>query len=225
MAKTIEDLFYYIHLSGNCILLFLFIFFFKRTKKEIPLVLIAVYALLDSSLNIFTFQFSAKLYLYIWATFTLIEYSIFSYIIGSNIRKVSIRKTILYISIAFIVFTSFYNFATNFKNIDSIPIGIETILILLFSFYYLYEEMNDTSNLFVYSKYQFWIVIGFMIYLAGSFFVYIFASGLNNEILNQYWFFTNIFYFLMIILFSISLLVFNKKTRNTNPTNFRPYLN
>jgi len=225
MAKTIEDLFYYIHLSGNCILLFLFIFFFKRTKKEVPLILIAVYALLDSALNIFTFQFSAKLYLYIWATFTLVEYSIFSFIIGSNIRKQSIRKAILYISIAFIVFTSFYNVLTNFKKIDSIPIGIETILILLFSFYYLYEQMNDTSNLFVYSKYQFWIVIGFMIYLAGSFFVYIFASGLNNEILNQYWFFTNIFYFLMIILFSISLFVFSKKAKNTNPTNFRPYLN
>jgi len=225
MSKTIEYLFYYIHLTGNCILLFLFIFFFKRTKKEVPLILIAVYALLDSALNIFTFQFSAKLYLYIWATFTLVEYSIFSFIIGSNIRKQSIRKAILYISIAFIVFTSFYNVLTNFKKIDSIPIGIETILILLFSFYYLYEQMNDTSNLFVYSKYQFWIVIGFMIYLAGSFFVYIFASGLNNEILNQYWFFTNIFYFLMIILFSISLFVFSKKAKNTNPTNFRPYLN
>ena len=117
MAKTIEDLFYYIHLSGNCILLFLFIFFFKRTKKEVPLILIAVYALLDSALNIFTFQFSAKLYLYIWATFTLVEYSIFSFIIGSNIRKQSIRKAILYISIAFIVFTSFYNVLTNFKKI------------------------------------------------------------------------------------------------------------
>jgi hypothetical protein len=226
MAKTIEDLFYFIHLSVDFILLFLFLILVKNKKKALPLFLISIYVFLDSLLNIFDAEFSRGLYQYVWSAFTLVEYSIFSYIILSTIRKPHIKKSIVYISVLFIVFSIIYNIATNFKRFDSIPIGVETILILLFSFYYLYEQMNDTTSLFIYSKYQFWIIIGFMIYLSGSFFIYIFASGLNRSdsiLLSQYWMFTNGFYFLMIILFSISLFVYKKSKRN-NSINFRPYL-
>jgi hypothetical protein len=65
-----------------------------------------------------------------------------------------------------------------------------------------------------------------MIYLAGSFFVFIFASGMNpsdSNLLSQFWMFTNGFYFLMIILFSISLFVY-KNSKGDNVTKFRPYL-
>ena len=85
------------------------------------------------------------------------------------------------------------------------PIGFETILILIFSFYYLYEQMNDNQNLFIYSNYSFWVILGFMIYLAGSFFIYIFANQTQEAI--KYWYFTNIFSILKDLFFIIALLL------------------
>ncbi len=111
------------------------------------------------------------------------------------------------------------------KNIDSVPIGIETILILIYSFYYFYEQINDTSNLFIYITYQFWIVIGIMIYLAGSFFIYIFANHVDRQTLNQYWFLTNVFYVIKNILFVVAILIHVKQSKNPPPAKFRPYLN
>ncbi len=82
--------------------------------------------------------------------------------------------------------------------------------------------MNNTNVLFLYNKYQFWIVIGFMIYLAGCFFMYIFANQLPQEMVEQYWFIIDIFLILKNLLFSIAILVFalsrNEKTPPRIPT-------
>lgn len=225
MAKTIENLFKLLHLSADILILLLFVFFLKKTTKERPLILITIYAFLDLFLIYFTNNFYKELYSYIWSTFTFVEYAIFTYIIWSNIKRIAFRKFILISSVLFIVFTTVYNVATNFNNIDSIPIGVETILILVFSFYYLYEQMNDSSQLFIYSKYQFWIVIGFMIYLAGSFFVFLFASKLENTLLTKYWFLTNCFYVIMNVLFAIAFFIHNKGSKKMFPPKLRPYLN
>jgi hypothetical protein len=225
MAKTIENLFKLLHLSSDILILFLFVLFFRKTIKEKPLIFITLYAFLDILLNFFINIFSKELYSYIWSTFTFVEYSIFTYILWSSIRRQISRKSILIVSILFIVFTTAFNIATNFNNIDSIPIGVETILILIFSFYYLYEQMNDSNQLFIYSKYQFWIVIGFMIYLAGSFFVFLFASRLEDKVLTQYWFLTNCFYVIMNILFAIAFFTHNKGANKLYPPKLRPYLN
>ncbi|MGZ4036474.1 MAG: hypothetical protein ACXVPQ_01525 [Bacteroidia bacterium] len=91
--------------------------------------------------------------------------------------------------------------------IDSVPIGIETILILIFSFYYFYEQMQDTTNLFIYTRYPFWIVLGMVLYLSGSFFIYIYSSQLSQEEIRKYWIFTNIFSILKNIFFAIAIVV------------------
>ena len=225
MAKTIENLFRILHYSSDILVILIYLLLYSKIKREKSLLIITIYIFLDLILNLFNRYFTPNWGLYIWSTFTFVEYSIFSYIIWSNIKQILVRKIIFYCSLIFIVFTTVYNILTNFKSIDSIPIGIETILILLYSFYYLYEQTNDTSNLFIYSKYQFWIIIGFMIYLAGSFFVFIYASKMERDLLSQYWFLTNGFYACMNILFAISFFVFVKKPKNNFPHKLHPYLN
>lgn len=227
MAKTIENLLAILHFSVNILIIFLYIFNFRRIKHEKGFLAITSYCFLDSLLNFAVKYVDINLTwrLYIWSTFTFVEYLTFTYIIWSTIKNALVKKVIIYASIFFIVFTTIYNIVTNFKGIDSIPIGIETILILLFSFYYLYEQMNNTIDLFIYSTYQFWIIIGFMIYLAGSFFIYILASAMEQGLLNQYWILTNGFYAIMIVLFAISFFVFNKQCKPTIHKNLRPYLN
>jgi uncharacterized Tic20 family protein len=109
------------------------------------------------------------------------------------------------------------------RGIDSIPIGIEAILILIFSFYYLYEQMKDTETLFVYSRYTFWIVLGMMLYLAGSFFIYIYASQLPPNQVGKYWIFTNIFSILKNIIFAIAIFINASEKANNSKTNFKLY--
>jgi hypothetical protein len=225
MTKTIENLFYFFHVSTDVLIILLFLVFLKKVKKEGSFTAIAFYSLVDLGLNFLPRHFSQSFGLYIWSTFTFFEYSIFTYVIWKSIKRQTIRKAITVISVLFVVFTTIYNISTNFKKIDSIPIGIETILILVYSFYFLYEQMNDTNNLFIYSRYQFWLVAGFMIYLAGSFFVFIFASGLERETLAQYWFLTNGFYSFMDLLFAISFLAYVKKPKNIYSKGLNPYLN
>lgn len=166
--------------------------------------LLALYVLTDLILNYYTNSINKNWSLYIWSVFTFAEYLIFTYILWLKIKKKIFRKIILWLSFLFIIFATVFNIATNFAKIDSIPIGIETILIFIYSFYYLYEQMNDTSNLFIYNKYEFWIIIGFLIYLAGSFFIFIAASKMENEILRNYWYLTNGFYVIMNLMFIIA---------------------
>ncbi|MGZ3852880.1 MAG: hypothetical protein ACXVLT_05205 [Flavisolibacter sp.] len=227
MAKTIENLFVILHFSVNILIIFLYIIFFRKIKHEKGFLAITCYCFLDSLLNLAVKYVNLNLSwrLYIWSTFTFVEYLTFTFVIWSTIKNAFVRRLIVYTSSFFIVFTTIYNIITNFKGIDSIPIGIETILILVFSFYYLYEQMNNTVDLFIYSTYQFWIIIGFMIYLAGSFFIYILASAMEQVLLNQYWLLTNAFYAIMIILFAISFFVFVKRSKPIIHKNLRPYLN
>jgi hypothetical protein len=69
--------------------------------------------------------------------------------------------------------------------------------------------MKDTENLFIYSRFSFWIILGMMIYLAGSFFIYIFATQfyLDEKTLAKYWIFTNIFSILKNIFFTIAIFI------------------
>jgi hypothetical protein len=196
--------------------------------KETSVAFLTLYILLDLLLNYYNRNIDEGWFSYIWSTFTFVEYSIFTYFLWVNIKNKNIKSFLFYASIVFIVFTTAYNIKTNFQKIDSLPIGIETILIIVYSFYYLYEQLNDTSNFFIYTKYQFWIIIGFLIYLAGSFFIFIYASKLaNDNSFKKYWFITNGFYAVMNILFIIAFCMRakNKKPKKTSLKHSYPSLN
>lgn len=164
---------------------------------------------------------------YFWATFTPIEYLVFTYFLLSNISYRGFKKIIIFSSIFFVVFTIFYNIYADLHKIDSTPIGIESILIFIYSFFYFYEQMKDTSTLFIYNKYHFWIVIGYLIYLSGSFFIFIFTNQLDDELLNQYWFITSVSYSTMNILFAIGFYIKAKSAKRATLflQKFHPYLN
>jgi hypothetical protein len=112
--------------------------------------------------------------------------------------------------------------------LDSIPIGIETILIFVFAFFYFFEQMNDTTDLFIYNKPSFWAVLGILLYLSGSFFIYIFANQITIKELGKYWIITNIASILKNILFAIAIYIqanqsqkkSSKKNYNLYPPNF-----
>jgi hypothetical protein len=200
-----------------------FLFFIQRSKYEKGLWLIPLYTVIFGTATLIYnnyYQTSVPpnfIRKFFYAFLTFFEFSCFAYFLWINIKSSNFKKVIFISSLGFVVFIITYTILSKFQRIDSFPIGIETIIILIFSFYFFYEKMNDPNTLFIYNDYRFWIVLAFMIYLSGSFFIYIFANQIPKKDMPQYWMFTDIFYALKNIFFLIGILVFALQPKKKHP--------
>ena len=149
----------------------------------------------------------------LYGSFTFFEYLFFSYFLYLQIKNKAFKKSIAICSVVFCLFIIVYYLTVTFKRIDSLPIGIETIFIIIFSFYYLYEEMNNTTTLFIYTKPAFWIILCMVLYLAGSFFIYIASGYYSREVVGNYWFITNILAVIKNIFFCIAIISHSKEPK------------
>ena len=226
MTKTIEDLFQFIIACSELLFIILFLVFYKRTKKELGLWFLGAYFIADIGLNYAILHAPTNWDRILFTLYTLVEYSFFASFLWCHIKSKALKKGIVVSMVAFAVFTFIYFSSVKYISIDTVPIGVETILILLFSFYYLYEQMNDPSSLFIYNKYPFWIIAGMMLYLAGSLFIYIFAYQVDPGVLHQYWLLTNVVTIIRNILVIIAILIYVKQQKNPSPEkHLYPYLN
>jgi hypothetical protein len=227
MTKTIEDLFLFLLPCSELLFIILFLIFYKRTKKETGLWLLGAYFLFDIGFNFAIINAAGSKWERILLTiYTLVEYCFFAWFLRLQIKSKEFRIGILISMIAFVVFSFVYFSFVEYISIDTVPIGVETILILLFSFYYLYEQMNEPSSLFIYNKYPFWVIAGIMLYLAGSLFIYMFAYQVDRSVLHQYWLLTNVVTIIRNILIIIAILIYVKQQKNPSPEkHLYPYLN
>ena len=227
MAETIEDLFFYLVYLFDLVIIGLVLYLSRKKNLEKSFRFIALYCFVNSAVN-----FSSTLYLppkvdyFLFGFYTIFEYSVFAYFIFLTIHNSFFRNLIKIFSFFFVAFIVSYYIFGSAQGIDSIPIGIETILLLIYSFYYFYEQINDiTSSILIYNKPTFWMIVGIMIYLGGSFFIYIFANLVEIEVLEKYWFLTYLFYILKNVLFFIGFLFYAKHSQISRSPKFRPYLN
>jgi hypothetical protein len=130
------------------------------------------------------------------------------------------------LGLLFIAFLLYFNLSTDFTRIDSIPIGIESIIIISFAFYFLYEKIKTPTAVFITSDYKFWIILGMIIYLAGSFFIYIYGEQLNKEEWKKLKHLPLLFYIIRALFYSIGLIVFSKAPVETKKLKEKtiPYL-
>lgn len=131
---------------------------------------------------------------------------------------------IIIASLFFLLFQVIYFFSTHKKKFDSIPIGIETILIFIFIFFFLYEQLKDLKGMPIYDHYFFWISIGLFIYLGGSFFIYLMANSISDEELIKYWFFTYIVEIIKNLLFATAVVIYSKNPDRKNLNKVLPKL-
>ncbi len=217
LAKTniIENLFPYIAVYSSFLPIALFALNWKKCKDSRPLWVIILYAFFVDFLINYAVDFvpHSPVKRTLYASYTFFEFLAFAYFLFLHIKKKQFRDLITFASLGFLIFIVAYNLIVKYKFIDSIPIGVETILIMIFAFYYLYEELKDSSTLFIYSKPVFWIIFGIVIYLAGNFFIYIFAESLKRHEVQQYWYITNIFTIIKNIFFSIAILLHTKSPK------------
>ena len=167
-TKTIENLFVNLAIYSDLLPIFLFFYFFKRIKNNKSAWIIISYLFFDFLINIALLHIPIKFHNKIYPIATFFESLFFAYFFYLTITKKSLRKAIVVASIllsltslSYYLYT--YYFALGVRrtvHLDSVPIAIETIAIFLFSFFYFFEQINDTENLFVYNKPSFWGVLG-----------------------------------------------------------------
>jgi hypothetical protein len=226
MTKTIEDLLHFLLPCSELLFILLLLVFYKRTKREPGLWVIGAYFVCDIVLNYAILHTDPKSGRILYTIYTLAEYSFFAWFLWLQLKSHSFKKGILVSMIAFAIFSFIYFYSVKYLSIDTVPIGVETILILVFSFYYLYEQMNEPSSLFIYNKYPFWVIAGIMLYLAGSLFIYMFAYQVDPGVLNQYWLLTNVVAIIRNVLVIIAILIYVKQQKNPSPEkHLYPYLN
>lgn len=82
--------------------------------------------------------------------------------------------------------------------------------------YYFFDQLKQPNTFLIYSSINFWIIIAFLIYLSGTFFLFIYAESMlsNKEFLQQYIIINSSFALLKNILFSIAMLM--KTNQNNN---------
>jgi hypothetical protein len=205
-TKSIERLFLHI-LIYTYLLIPIFFFFLKIKKKEglifglyglvfFALLLLATYGILRTS------------YLYI-TIYTFLEYCFFT---GMLLNSISIKKLRLIIFICSIFFISlqviFY--LTSRPGMDSIPVGIETVLIFIYIIFFFYQNFRNNYDQFIYDHHGFWLSIGMMIYLGGTFFFNLLANYIDPRDIDKYWFLTHIADIIKNLFFCIALIVYSR---------------
>jgi hypothetical protein len=157
------------------------------------------------------------------SAFTLIEYTVFSYVLYSIIDNRVFRIIIWASSGIFFLFSIFYFFTVKNNTFDSLPASIESILIVTFSIFYLFDQMNKPQVIFIYQEPNFWFVVGFIIYFSGTLFLFIQASNLTKEVRDNFW---KINYFCNIIKNILFAIAFStKKSKNLQQAFENPFEN
>jgi hypothetical protein len=176
------------------------------------------------SLDIFFYDLGIGKQAY-YLIYTFFEYSAFAYLLWKNIRNVKFKKSIILLSIAFVVFQIVYFIVAPIKKMDSAPIAVETILILVFIFYFFFEQIKHVTSENIYSNPHFWIATGILIYLSGTFFFYILVNHLPAKQIQPYWYITYIFDLIKNLLITAGMLIFLSKSKSHSgiPKNI-PYL-
>ena len=224
-SKFIENLFYYIVSFSYLLFPISFLIVAKKNNSSVPKI-IAIYGLVCFCFLFYYDMIPKNLKQSLQSAYTFFEYSVFTFIFWINYNSKKAKRIIIIISILFLSFQIFYLFTTKTKGLDSIPIGIETIIILFYIVYFFYQFSKDLSKAYIYNHSGFWISVGILIYLCGSFFFFILFSQLSREQKESFGVMTYVAEIIKNLLFVLAIFVqthypFEKAKRKEEPI---PYL-
>lgn len=121
-------------------------------------------------------------FIFLLYAFTVVEYSFVCYFIYIILPSNSIKKLVPFVWIGFILFAiiDILYISTN-REFDSFTIGIESIIIFTLCISYLITQLKSSNSLIIYTSFNFWVVITFLIYFCGTFFLYILTQNLGGQ--------------------------------------------
>ena len=87
--------------------------------------------------------------------------------------------------------------------------GVEAVLIISMCIYYFFDQLKRPNEILIYNSLNFWIIIAFLIYLSGTFFLNIYADSMISikVFKKQYVIINSSFVILKAILLGIAMLM------------------
>ena len=140
----------------------------------------------------------------VFSAFAVLQFLLISYFFYSSLQD---KKLKLIPILGVLIFCIFAGFNISNKKFDSMSESLASIIYIIYCILLLYEQIKDTSTVFVYYNKKFWVVIAFFLYFSATFFLYIYFSTLSEEQRHTYWVINNFFEILKNILFSVSFIM------------------
>ncbi|MCC6288808.1 MAG: hypothetical protein IT249_13080 [Chitinophagaceae bacterium] len=191
--------------------LVLFIFFSKSKKNSgLRVVFFLLIYYIFFNLVISTNQQLQDKYFYLLGSLTtIIEFAILSYLFFCIIESGKFKKLMWLITAVVGTFLLYFLITSPHNAFDSIPSGVTSLTLLIYSIYYLFERMKDPTSLYLFSSPVFWVVVAIVIYSAGTFFPFIYAR--NNmeeaEFKNIYDLIHDTLYIVKNVIFSFAIMI------------------
>jgi hypothetical protein len=186
-----------------------FIFLKQNKKKELRVIVFYIlYSFInDVSIIIASQKDNALLVKYLSGIFTVAEYLFFISFFSLTIQNKTAKNILFFVSILFIAICGF-NYLFNKSSIfDAIPAVTESIIIISYCIYYLFEQIKTPQLLFIYTSKNFWVVITFLIYVSITFFLFAYSATLSDQEINDYWFINLYSNIIKNILFAVALAI------------------
>ncbi len=127
---------------------------------------------------------------------------------------------ILVLSVLFILFLVVYYLTSKVNRLDSIPIGIESIILFIYIFSYFYNLLAKFDpNFSLFEKSSFWFIVGIFFYLGTTFFFNILGNSMDRELIASYYHYSYFGDILKNILFSVGVILLPKNLKSNNSQN------
>jgi hypothetical protein len=157
-----------------------------------------------------------KVYYFVY---TLLEYASFTCLLFHFIRDAKFRRIMLGGSALFTIFIVINFYVTSYKRMDSVPIGVSTILLFIYIFYYLFNSLKEIESKSMYKGPELWFVTGILAYLGSTFFFNILANSVDSDFMKNYWHLSFFGDILKNLLFAIGAMYYIKATRKAKIDN------
>ena len=161
-------------------------------------------------------NYSNRLSIIALSLFTIVEFSSFATFIYLSIANPKL-KIISLVSIPFFIIIAiliYFLSVAQKRSIDSYSITIEYILSIILTLFYFFEEIKNPKSTFIYSTYNFWFIVGILMYSTGTFFLFMYASDLFNEDWENWSIINFIFTIFKNSLFAIGVYIFKQEQEN-----------
>lgn len=170
------------------------------------------YALLSliSDVMLGIFQKNASLVISLFAISENIFFSLLFYLFVQNPK---IKKIIASISVICLclIFSLFFLKKENFDFWAALITGI---VIVVYSIFFFFEQVNSPQVLILYQSYKFWVVAGCIIYISGTLFLFLYTSNVRDRQKSALWIINIAFEIIKDICFSIGFLLARKPNQN-----------
>ncbi len=194
--------------------------FYHRKISELRVIVIIVYIVYSFCTDVLTKYLdenglvTATFENTSFSLFTIVEFCSFSLFFYFTLLAFPLlRNVIIVIIVMFVIFcviNLYFQFNRN-NNLDTIPVTFQAIFIMSMCLVYFFEQIRTPNSLFIYSTSEFWIVTSILVYLAGTFFIFIYSSNLTKEEFHKYWPINYVFNTIKNILFGLAIFIQGRK--------------